>query len=247
MPALKPVKDKAPRANETDASVSETEEGGESTAGLAARAYDAIEARIVQLKYPPGHLLAEQQLSQELGVSRTPIREALRRLAIDKLVQVLPRKGAFVTEIEIKQYLHLLDLRFQLELFAATRSAKRSTEEERAKMRQLISELRAGVSAPDQSVFVYADRAYKGLIVEASRNPFVGSIIAPMHAHSRRFWYYYRHQWAPDEAETAIFYHLQVMQAVADGDEAAAERTVRELFAYLEGFAHRVLRSEHTI
>ncbi|MGB6009330.1 GntR family transcriptional regulator [Castellaniella sp.] len=214
---------------------------------FADQAYHVIEARIVQVKYPPRHMLSEQQLSHELGISRTPIREALRRLAEDKLIQILPRKGAFVADVEIKQYLHLLDLRHQLELFAATRAAKRQSDQQRQRMEALAEELRAGIGAPDQAVFVYSDKAYKDLMIEACQNPFIGSILAPMHAHSRRFWYYNRDHWSADEAEQAIERHLGVMGAVAKGDEQAVARAVQVLFEYLEGFAHRVLRNEYLI
>lgn len=223
------------------------EDAGEDVISYADRAYKVIEARIVQLKYPPGFALSEHQLAQELGISRTPVREAFRRLAVDQLIEILPRKGAFVTEVEVKQYLHLLDLRQQLELFMAVRAARRGTPRQRETMAQLAAELRAGMMEPEQAVFVYADRAYKDLIVEASRNPFVGNIIAPMHALSRRFWYYYRHQWHADEAQVAINHHLAVMDAVAAGDEATAAAAVGQLFVYLEGFAHRILHNEHII
>ncbi|MBV6273425.1 GntR family transcriptional regulator [Alcaligenaceae bacterium CGII-47] len=217
-------------------------------AGNAAdHAYHVIEARIVQIKYPPNYLLSEQQLSKELEISRTPIREALRRLADDKLIQILPRKGAFVTNIEIKQYLHLLDLRHQIERFAAVRAAKRRTEKQSQRMQELVIELRAGIMAPDQAVFVYADKAYKDLIVEATGNPFISGVIAPMHAHSRRFWYYHRSRWSQNEAQKAINCHLKVMEAVAAGDEASADQAVQDLFEYLEGFAMRVLKNEYTI
>lgn len=214
---------------------------------LADHAYHVIEARIVQVKYPPQHALSEQQLSQDLGISRTPIREALRRLAEDKLVQILPRRGAFVTDVEVKQYLHLLDLRKQVEWFAAARAAKRQTLVQRERMKVLIEELRAGISAPDQAVFVFADKAYKDLIIEASQNPFIGGILTPMHAHSRRFWYYHRDHWADDEAEQAIAGHLGVMEAVVTGSEEAVTEAIQTLFEYLEGFAHRVLHKEHTL
>src|SRR5690606_34243645 len=154
-----------------------------------------------------------------------------------------PRKGAFVTDVEIKQYLHLLELRRDLERFVAIRAAKRRDEHQRSRMERLIRELRDGIMAPDQAVFVFSDKAYKDLIVEASRNPFVNTMIGPLHAHSRRFWYYHRNRWDDDEAEHAIERHLAVMEAVAQGDPDAAEDAVTKLFEYLEGFAHRVLQS----
>lgn len=233
---------KASKNKETD-----NEDSINSANNAADRAYTLIEGRIVQIKYPPGYVLSEQQLCEELGISRTPVREALRRLAVDKLLEILPRKGAFVTNVEVKEYLHLLDLRQQIERFAAARAAKRSTEVQREKMRRLIVELREGMMVPEQAVFLHADREYKDLIVEASRNPFVANIIAPMHAHSRRFWYFYRAQWRENEAETAIKYHLQVMEAVAAGDLDATDRAVQELFVYLEGFAHWILNSEYKL
>ncbi|WP_238120953.1 MULTISPECIES: GntR family transcriptional regulator [unclassified Xanthobacter] len=237
----------ATHANADLTAAAGAEETGEDVISVADRAYKTIEARIVQLKYPPGFPLSEHQLSQELGISRTPVREAFRRLALDQIIEILPRKGAFVTDVEVKQYFHLLDLRQQLELFMAVRAAKRATAEQRETMAQLAAELRAGMMEPEQAIFVYADRAYKDLIVEACRNPFIGNIIAPMHALSRRFWYYYRHQWHADEAQVAINHHLAVMDAVAAGDEAAAGAAVGQLFVYLESFAHRILHNEHVI
>ncbi|MBB1090408.1 GntR family transcriptional regulator [Rhodopseudomonas palustris] len=223
------------------------EAAGEDLISSADRAYKIIEARIVQLKYPPGHALSEHQLSRELGISRTPVREAFRRLAVEQLVEILPRKGAFVTEIKINQYLHLLDLRQQLETFMAVRAAKRATPQQRQAMATLAQELRDGIMEPEQAIFVFADRAYKDILVEASRNPFVGGIIAPMHALSRRFWYYYRDQWTEGEAEVAIKRHLALMDAVAIGDEAATHTAVQNLFSYLEGFARRIMDSEYKI
>jgi len=220
---------------------------GEDLMSLADRAYRIIESRIVRLKYPPGSALSEYRLSLEIGISRTPVREAFRRLAAEQIIEILPRKGAFVTDVKLDQYLHILDLRQELESFIAVRAARKASPEQRERMKRLALDLRAGVGDPEQEVFVLTDRSYKDLIVEAARNPFVGSIVAPMQALSRRFWYYHRSQWENDEPVVAIRHHLAVMDAVACGDEAAAQVAVAKLFEYLESFAMRVLKSQFKI
>jgi DNA-binding GntR family transcriptional regulator len=108
---------------------------------LAERAYVTIRDRILTLDLAPGTPLHEDALMRELSMGRTPIREALKRLALEDLVVVYPRRGTFVTEIEITDLAQISDLRIQLEGHAAFRAAERATKEDHEEALDLIHEL----------------------------------------------------------------------------------------------------------
>jgi DNA-binding transcriptional regulator YhcF (GntR family) len=114
------------------------------TAGsLAERAYYAIRDRIVSLELSPGAVIDERALIEALGIGRTPIREALRRLAQEKLVEVYPRRGMFVTGVDVRDLARLSEVRAVLESEAARLAAKRASELERDELGTLIGELHA--------------------------------------------------------------------------------------------------------
>jgi len=94
---------------------------------LADRAYVAIRDRVLTLQLPPGSPIDEDELIRELGIGRTPIREAIKRLALEDLVTVYPRRGTFVSDINISDLAQISDLRIQLEGHAAFRAAERAT------------------------------------------------------------------------------------------------------------------------
>src|ERR1051325_4986085 len=104
----------------------ETEDGAPTD-----RAYRELEEMIVTLQLSPGTILSEQALAQRLKIGRTPIREALQRLARDGLVVIMPRRGIMVSEINLRLQLRLLEVRRELERLMARLAAERATPEER--------------------------------------------------------------------------------------------------------------------
>jgi DNA-binding GntR family transcriptional regulator len=108
---------------------------------LAERAYRAIREMIVSLELRPGAVIDERRLMERLGIGRTPTREALRRLAQERLVEVYPRRGMFVTSVEIRDLASLAEVRSVLESHAARRAAERSTADEREALEMLLVEL----------------------------------------------------------------------------------------------------------
>src|SRR5437773_9918370 len=101
---------------------------------LADRAYVAIRDKIVSLALAPGAVINERELVEELGIGRTPTREALRRLAQEKLVDVYPRRGMFVTGIDVRELARLSEVRLVLEPEAARLAAERATEADLAEL-----------------------------------------------------------------------------------------------------------------
>src|SRR5881394_1988739 len=118
--------------------VSDTPAAGEL---LADRAYAALRDRIVQLRIAPGAPIDEDQLGEELQMGRTPVREAIKRLALENLVTVFPRRGTFASEINITDLAHISDVRVQLEGHAAYRATQRITAAQRAELDLLLDQL----------------------------------------------------------------------------------------------------------
>src|SRR6202011_4463986 len=111
------------------------------TSSLAEKAYYAIREMIVSLEFRPGAVINERELMERLRIGRTPTREALRRLAQEKLVEVSPRRGMFVTSVEIRDLASLCEVRAVLESHAARLAAQRVTEPDREELAALIDAL----------------------------------------------------------------------------------------------------------
>ena len=116
---------------------------GESVS-FADRAYYAIRELIVTLELPPGSVVREPELTERLGIGRTPVREALRRLAQERLVEVFPRRGMFVTEVDARDLARLCEVRVALEPEAARLAAERATQADLAELRAVLAELDGG-------------------------------------------------------------------------------------------------------
>lgn len=214
---------------------------------LADKAYRAIEGHIVRLEYRPGTPLSEYQLSAELGISRTPVREALRRLAVDRMVEILPRRGAFVSELDFREYFNLLDLRRDVDRYANRRAAERATADERQQMSAMEQRMREVLASGTNDEFVQLDRDYKEVILVACRNPFVETTLRPMFALSRRFWYFHSRQVSLDVVREAISAHIPVMNSIAQGDGKAAVIATEHLFDFLENFSRSALHRAHEL
>ena len=105
------------------------------------QAYDAIRELVVTLELPPGSLVDERDLMARLGLGRTPVREALRALAQEKLIEVYPRRGMFVTPVDARNLAALSEVRGVLEPFAARLAAERLTDDDRVELTALLTEI----------------------------------------------------------------------------------------------------------
>src|ERR1700751_1703020 len=108
---------------------------------LADRAYRALRDRLVTLSIPPGAPIDEDAIGRELKMGRTPVREAIKRLALENLVTVFPRRGTFASEINTPGLAHISDVSAQLEGHPSYRAAERITPAQRAELRGLRAEL----------------------------------------------------------------------------------------------------------
>ena len=189
---------------------------------------------IVTLKLLPGAAVSEVELSQLLGIGRTPIREALQRLARESLVSIFPRRGIIVSEINLKKQLRLLEVRREIERLIARSAARRATDEERAGLKKLAARFEESARVNDDVAFLRTDREFNSLCSAASHNEFAALAMVLMHSLSRRFWYIHYKQ-AADLPLTAKL-HANIARAIAVGDEERAAKASDKLLDVIEKF-----------
>jgi DNA-binding GntR family transcriptional regulator len=139
---------------------------------LTEQAYYRLEEMIVTLALAPGAVLSEQALSGELGIGRTPIREALQRLAREGLVLVLPRKAIIVTETDPRRQLLVLEVRRGLERLLARTGAERASAAQRARFQAIAKGMEAAARTSDDIAFMRLDRELNTLLADASHNEY---------------------------------------------------------------------------
>jgi len=201
---------------------------------LTDRAYSELEEMIVTLKLAPGAAVSEAELSNHLGIGRTPIREALQRLARERLVTILPRRGIMVSEINVGRQLRLHEARREIERLIARTAAKRATDEQRARFRELARDFEKSARVNDDVTFMRTDREFNLLCSSASHNEFAAGAMSLMHGLSRRFWYIHYKQTA-DMPLTAKL-HADIARAIADKDEERAANASDRLLDVIEEF-----------
>ncbi|WP_198670555.1 GntR family transcriptional regulator [Oceanicella sp. SM1341] len=190
-------------------------------------AYRRIEAAIVTCALPPGSFQRIQDLAALAGTGRTPVHQAVNRLAADTLLEVQPRQGLLVAPVELGRARVLLDLRREVERFAITLAASRADEGQRSRMRHLAAALRAAGAGLDLAAFNAFDSRIDALVLEACGEPFLGHTLRPLHAIFRRVgWIWHGLAAGSGEAPGAgasVIPHLAVLDALAEGrgEEAA--------------------------
>ena len=209
---------------------------------LSDRAYNDLESMIVTLKLAPGSAVSEAALSERLGIGRTPIREALQRLARERLVTILPRRGIIVSEINIKSQLRLLEVRREVERLVARSAARRATPEERERFAQMARDFEKAAKSNDEVTFMRVDRDYNELSVVAARNEFAAGAMSLVHSLSRRFWYIH-YKRAADMPRAAKL-HADVARSIAAQDEDAAAAASDKLLVYIEQFTRDTVSAD---
>ena len=200
---------------------------------LADKAYLAIRDRIVSLELAPGALIDERALVDDLGMSRTPVREALMRLAQERLVEVYPRRGMFVTGVDVRELARLSEVRAVLEPEAARLAAARATDAERADLSALVDE----IAAADDLMGL--DERIHRAVYRAAHNDLLEATLEQYYVLALRIW-----SIAGDRAhelEEAVAAHRALLEAVVDGDGGRAAETMRAHVENFEQAMHRVL------
>ena len=205
---------------------------------LADRAYVELRDRIVTLAIPPGAPINEDALGRELEMGRTPVREAIKRLALENLVTVFPRRGTFASEINITDLAHISDVRVQLEGHAAYRAAQRLTTAQREQLELLIEDI-DGPGGGDPAELMRLDARVHRFIYGCAANPYLQETLERYLNLSMRIWYLVLDR-LPHLFDR-VHEHRQLLLAIRDGEAERARDVAGEHVATFEAEIRGVL------
>jgi DNA-binding GntR family transcriptional regulator len=206
---------------------------------LTERAYRALEEEIVTLRLKPSQVLSEQMLSATFKIGRTPIREALQRLAREGLVAILPRKGILVSDINPRNQLLVLEVRRELERLLSRAGAERATKEQREQLQEIARGMDRASKANDDIAFMRLDLELNRLMIDAGHNDYVARSMKLLQGLSRRFWYMHYREAA--DLPLCARLHANQARAIAQGNGDAAARASDKLMDYVENFTRRTV------
>ena len=189
-------------------------------------AYDELRERILDLRLAPGSLVNELALASDLGMGRMPVREAIARLAIDRFITVLPRRGTVVTQVGLDDVLDIFEAREAIECGVVHIVANRATGADLATLRRLIEAADRARDGTDHEAFLRDDHAIHSFLVHMVRNSLLQDAADRLLLHNLRFWRMY---WASRPAQHAtMISHGSLLAALEAGDPEQAEKAMRE-------------------
>ncbi|MBB4684095.1 GntR family transcriptional regulator [Amycolatopsis jiangsuensis] len=193
---------------------------------LADRAYLAIQDRLIMLDIPPMAPIEDGVLSEQIGIGRTPVREALKRLELDRLVVSYPRRGTFATAVDITDLAYISEIRVQLEPLAARRAADSAGQQVRAGLTALADEFEAGdVHAMDRRTLMEWDLRVHRTMYRAAGNPHLEDTLVRYHNLATRIFCLFLDRMA--HFDRHVGEHAGLLRAISAGDTERAEKLAR--------------------
>lgn len=206
---------------------------------LADQAYYRIRELIVSLELPPASLISERELMERLGLGRTPVREALRALARERLVDVYPRRGMFVSRVDVGDLAGLSEVRAALESHAARLAAERATEEDRAAIAALLDELNGAGGELGERTLIDLDQRIHRHIYRCTHNAFLEATLDEYYVLTLRIWFLALDRVA--RLEDAVGEHRELLEAIRDREPERAGSAMRRHVSGFEQAIRRVL------
>jgi len=193
---------------------------------IAERAYLELRDRIVTLSLSPGTTLREDELMSDLGIRHTPLREAIKRLALENLVAVQPRRGTYVTDVNAAGIVHITEVRVELEAYAAELAARRMDAAARAAAAELLDEISSLGRGDGQHDLMDLDQRIHAFTWHASGNPYLAETLERYFSLSLRVWYLVLDR-VPGLGH-AVHDQADLLRALTDRDGARARSIMRE-------------------
>ncbi|PAP96448.1 GntR family transcriptional regulator [Mesorhizobium wenxiniae] len=209
-------------------------ETGPASEPVAVKAYRVLEHMIVTLELAPSSFITEGAVIDRLGLGRTPVREAIQRLAWEGLLDVRPRAGIAIAPLHPGDWLRVLDARRGVEVVLARSAARFVTREAADLFHDAALAMQKAVISGNVLAFIQADKALDEALALAADNPFAARLAAPLQTHSRRFWFRYK---ADTGLAESAEHHVALIRSILDGDEDAAAKDAKRLMALLRGHA----------
>lgn len=188
-------------------------------------AYEVIRTRILDLRLAPGDVLNEQSLANDISLGRAPVREALARLAQDRFLTVIPRRGTKISELNLEDVLDMFEAREAIQCGVAYIAANKASDSDLTTLRELVDAADLARASLDSEQFLQADHAVHMFLVHLIRNPLLQDAAERLLLHSLRFWRWY---WTKTMATTeAMMTHAELLGALEDRAPERAEQAMR--------------------
>ncbi|MGD8561595.1 MAG: GntR family transcriptional regulator [Desulfarculaceae bacterium] len=209
---------------------------------LRETAYQALKHKIVTLEYEMGRQLVEQELCDDLGIGRTPVREALQQLSREKLIVIIPRKGMFVSDINAWELQRLVEARTMLEVYCARAAAQLISKQQVKDLKKLFA--KAPALAADRKIIelLDIDRQFHEGIVAVLDNPFIAEMARRVYDLLARTWHLSFHRRSVKEILNTVQEHLEIIEALDSGDPRRAEEAVLN---HVEQYGNKVLQKPY--
>jgi DNA-binding GntR family transcriptional regulator len=207
----------------------------ESSESLRDVAYKAIKHRIITCVFRPGDYLNEAYISTVLRLGRTPVHQAIDRLVLDGLVEVIPRKGVIVRPVSFDEVMQIVDTRLHIEPWGVRLAAERAVEKDIVAMEDILVRSERATAVRDIEQMMLLDREFHLTLARATRNDVLAEILRKLHERSLRFWFISLVD-ASHHGEVQVE-HQTVVQAIRDRNLDAAEGAMR---SHIESFRRSI-------
>jgi len=204
---------------------------------LTAQAYEQIKEKILTLHFLPGQYLNEGALCALLGAGRTPVHQALQRLELEGLVEIMPRKGVIVQPDNFSEILKIMDSRVTVEAELARNAAEHASAADARELQRLACEGYGNGQPTEVDTFTRGDRAFHAKLAEMAENPLLRDFARTLHERSIRYWYL--HLWQTMDTRATVGEHKAIADMVAKGDGAGAAKAVSR---HIESLRERLMR-----
>lgn len=222
---------------ETDDAAHAPRRRGEPVISLRNTAYEAIKRRIITCDLKPGEVLSEGVLSSELNIGRTPVHQAIDRLAADGLIDVLPRKGIMVKPISLNEIFDIIDVRLVNEAFCVRKVAELAEPADLARLSENLDATWAAAKSREIETMMNLDRAFHASLAASSRNSLLPDIMGNLHDRSTRMWFI---SLRSNEHHVRVCeQHAAVVEGIRKHDPDQAEKAIRD---HIEAFRENIVR-----
>jgi len=202
---------------------------------LSEVAYERLKLGIISLDYRPGAYINEAQICEQLGLGRTPVHHAVTRLALEHMVEIIPRKGIIVNPVSLQDVMASVEVRLMLEPNCARLAAERGTAEDIEALEMILKRAKKHIPLRDVMGLMNVDRDFHSALARAARNLLLEDILKRLHESSLRFWFISLSD--PKHMNGVDDEHWQVLQAIRAHDGDAAQAAMR---AHIESFRNNI-------
>jgi GntR family transcriptional regulator, rspAB operon transcriptional repressor len=200
-------------------------------------AYEAIKHRIITCKFKPGECINEASVSTLLGLGRTPVHQAIDRLMLEDMVEVIPRKGVIIKPVILQDVMQMIDVRLINEVYCARLAAARADDTHIENLVEIMARARKAIAARDVHALMRLDREFHLILANATKNFELAEVVRKLNERSLRFWFI--SFTTPDHHHSFQEQHEAIFAAIRAHDSDRAENAMR---AHIEAFRRSVAR-----